>query len=132
MKLQERVMLFQDRLQQVITHSGLNRSAFAVSIKVDRSTLSQLLAADNIRLPRADTLASIAEVHQVSIDWLLGLTRQGPMGANIKNPGMASSGQWLQDSLCTDDTAGFVENRSRRRVRVQSLRFGQGRPVSAR
>ena len=83
MKLQERVMLFQDRLQQVITHSGLNRSAFAVSIKVDRSTLSQLLAADNIRLPRADTLASIAEVHQVSIDWLLGLTRQGPMGANI-------------------------------------------------
>ena len=36
MKLQERVSLFQDRLQQVISQSGLNRSAFASSIKVDR------------------------------------------------------------------------------------------------
>ncbi len=83
MKLQERVALFQDRLQQVIAHSGLNRSAFASSIRVDRSTLSQLLAADNVRLPRADTVASIAEVHQVSIDWLLGLTQEGTMGADI-------------------------------------------------
>lgn len=83
MKLQERVGLFQDRLQQVISYSGLNRSAFAASIRVDRSTLSQLLAVDNIRLPRADTVASIAEVHQVSIDWLLGLTQEGSMGANI-------------------------------------------------
>lgn len=83
MKLQERVALFQDRLQQVIVQSGLNRSAFASSIRVDRSTLSQLLAADNVRLPRADTVASIAEVHQVSIDWLLGLTQEGAMGADI-------------------------------------------------
>ena len=83
MRLQERVNLFQDRLQQVIAHSGLNRSAFAASIKVDRSTLSQLLSTDNVRLPRADTVASIAEVHQVSIDWLLGLTQEGSMGANI-------------------------------------------------
>lgn len=83
MKLQERVTLFQDRLQQVITKSGLNRSAFSTSITVDRSTLSQLLAPDNLRLPRADTIASIAEVHQVSIDWLLGLTQQGSLDANI-------------------------------------------------
>jgi hypothetical protein len=83
MKLQERVDFFQDRLQQVISRSGLNRSAFASSISVDRSTLSQLLSPDNIRLPRADTIASIAEVHQISIDWLLGLTQQGSMGANI-------------------------------------------------
>lgn len=83
MKLQERVALFQDRLQQVIAASGLNRSAFSASIAVDRSTLSQLLAADNVRLPRADTIASIAEVYQVSIDWLLGLTQQGALAANI-------------------------------------------------
>ncbi|MEM7562095.1 MAG: helix-turn-helix transcriptional regulator [Pseudomonadota bacterium] len=83
MKLQERVTLFQDRLQQVIRHSGLNRSAFASSIKVDRSTLSQLLSSENVRLPRADTVASIAEVHQVSIDWLLGLTQEGSMAANF-------------------------------------------------
>ncbi len=83
MKLQERVTLFQQRLQQVIEASGLNRSAFSVSISVDRSTLSQLLAPDNVRLPRADTIASIAEVYQVSIDWLLGLTQQGSLEANI-------------------------------------------------
>lgn len=83
MKLQERVALFQDRLQQVIAASGLNRSAFSASIAVDRSTLSQLLATDNVRLPRADTIASIAEVYQVSIDWLLGLTQQGALAANI-------------------------------------------------
>lgn len=83
MKLQERVTLFQQRLQQVITQSGLNRSSFASSISVDRSTLSQLLSPENVRLPRADTVASIAEKHQVSIDWLLGLTQQGSLGANI-------------------------------------------------
>lgn len=83
MKLQERVTLFQQRLQQVITQSGLNRSSFATSISVDRSTLSQLLSPENVRLPRADTVASIAEIHQVSIDWLLGLTQQGPLVANI-------------------------------------------------
>ena len=88
MKLQERVSLFQNRLQQVINHSGMNRSAFALSIKVDRSTLSQLLAVENVRLPRADTVASIAEVHQVSIDWLLGLTQDGSMAADILSEGI--------------------------------------------
>ncbi len=83
MRLQERVTLFQQRLQQVITQSGMNRSSFATSISVDRSTLSQLLSPDNVRLPRADTVASIAEIHQISIDWLLGLTQQGSLGANI-------------------------------------------------
>ncbi len=83
MKLQERVTLFQNRLQQVITKTGMNRSAFSVSIGVDRSTLSQLLATENVRLPRADTIAAIAEVHQVSIDWLLGLTQQGSLQASI-------------------------------------------------
>lgn len=83
MKLQERVTLFQGRLQRVIEHSGLNRSSFATSIRVDRSTLSQLLSTENLRLPRADTVLAIAEVYQVSIDWLLGITQEGGMGANI-------------------------------------------------
>jgi len=83
MKLQERVTLFEDRLQRVIQHSGLNRSSFATSIRVDRSTLSQLLSTENVRLPRADTVLSIAEVSQVSIDWLLGISQEGDMAANI-------------------------------------------------
>ena len=83
MRLQERVTLFQQRLEQVIAQSGLNRSKFAASISVDRSTLSQLMSTDNVRLPRADTIASIAEVHQVSVDWLLGLTQENSMAAHI-------------------------------------------------
>ncbi|MFT5502524.1 MAG: transcriptional regulator with XRE-family HTH domain [Gammaproteobacteria bacterium] len=83
MRLQDRVLLFQDRLLQVIAQTGMNRSAFSSSIKVDRSTLSQLLSTDIVRLPRADTIASIAETHQVSIDWLLGLTDGGAMRAEM-------------------------------------------------
>lgn len=83
MKLQERVALFQERLSQVIAGSGLNRAAFAKSVGVDRSTLSQLMAAENIRLPRADTVTAIAEQYQVSIDWLLGLSQAGPLGMDM-------------------------------------------------
>ena len=97
MKLQERVTLFQGRLQRVIEHSGLNRSSFATSIRVDRSTLSQLLSTENVRLPRADTVLSIAEVYQVSIDWLLGITQEGGMGANI-----------VHEALEVDDSATSI------------------------
>ncbi len=83
MKLQERVPLFKERLDQVIVRSGLNRAGFAKSVGIDRSTLSQLLAPENIRLPRADTIVSIAEQYQISIDWLLGLSQEGSLGANI-------------------------------------------------
>ncbi len=83
MKLQERVNVFQTRMQNVISDSGLNHSQFAKSVGIDRSTLSQLLSLENLRLPRADTIASIAEQYQVSIDWLLGLSQEGSLGANI-------------------------------------------------
>ncbi len=77
MNYAERVVLFRDRIMQVIANSGLNSAQFAQSIGVDRSTLSQLLSENTLRLPRADTVAAIAEKHQVSIDWLLGLTSEG-------------------------------------------------------
>lgn len=83
MKLQERVSLFQMRLQTVISKSELNHSQFAKSVGIDRSTLSQLLSQENLRLPRADTIAAIAEQYQVSIDWLLGLSQEGSLGADI-------------------------------------------------
>lgn len=75
--------MFRERLGEVIDRSGLNQSRFARSTGVDRSTLSQLLSANNRRLPRIETVASIADAHQVSIDWLLGLTHGGPMQAEM-------------------------------------------------
>ncbi|MGI9316949.1 MAG: helix-turn-helix domain-containing protein [bacterium] len=83
MKYQERVEVFRARISEVIANSGLNYSRFAASIGVDRSTLSQLLSNNNLRLPRADTIAAIAEQYQVSVDWLLGLTNQGVIGADV-------------------------------------------------
>lgn len=83
MRYEQRVEVFRERITEVIASSGLNNSRFAASIGIDRSTLSQLLSTRNLRLPRADTIAAIAAGYQVSIDWLLGLTNQGPLGADL-------------------------------------------------
>ena len=74
---------FRERLETVIAESSMSRSAFATEAGMDRSTLSQLLSAANDRLPRVETLAAIAARWQVSIDWLLGLSQQGQLGADI-------------------------------------------------
>ena len=79
----ETVALFRARLLEVIRHSGLSQAAFARGVGMDRSTLSQILSSQNDRLPRADSLAQIASAHGVSIDWLLGLTHEQSLGADI-------------------------------------------------
>ena len=67
----------------------MSRSEFARRIGTDRSTLSQLLASDGNRLPRAETIAAIATVAQVSVDWLLGLSAQGQLGTDVLNEAVA-------------------------------------------
>jgi len=79
----EIVEVFRERLGEVIGRSGLSRSAFAGEIGHDRSTLSQLLSPEHVRLPRAETIAAIAERAQVSVDWLLGLSQEGQLGADM-------------------------------------------------
>ena len=79
----EIVEVFRERLGEVIDRSGLSRSAFAGEIGHDRSTLSQLLSPEHVRLPRAETIAAIAERAQVSVDWLLGLSQDGQLGADM-------------------------------------------------
>jgi transcriptional regulator with XRE-family HTH domain len=79
----ETVEIFRERLGEMIRRSGLRRSAFARRIGIDRSTLTQLLAPENDRLPRADTIAAMAADQQVSVDWLLGLSQEGPLSADL-------------------------------------------------
>lgn len=79
----ETVGLFRQRLTEVIERSGMSRSAFAAALGLDRSTLSQLLAADNERLPRAETIIAVAAMAQVSVDWLLGLSQIEQSGAEL-------------------------------------------------
>ncbi len=72
----------------MIERSGLSRMAFSARVGLDRSTLSQLLSPGNERLPRAETIAAIAGHEQVSVDWLLGLSQEGQIGADIVAPAL--------------------------------------------
>lgn len=71
---------FRQRLELVIERSGLNHSAFARSVGLDRSTLAQLLADTKDRLPRSETLMAIAAARRISVDWLLGLSQHERLG----------------------------------------------------
>ncbi len=82
------VEAFRERLSEVIERSGLSRMAFSARVGLDRSTLSQLLSPGNERLPRAETIAAIAGREQVSVDWLLGLSQEGQIGADIVAPAL--------------------------------------------
>lgn len=76
--------LFRERLRQILQRSGQNRSAFALGVGIDRSAMSQLLAGEVTRLPRAETLMRIAAAHGVSLDWLLGLSQAEDVTAAIR------------------------------------------------
>ena len=86
---QDLLRTFQERLGKVIRDSGLNQSEFAAAVGLDRSTLSQLLSSSNRRLPRVETLVSIAEQQQSSLDWLIGLSNVGPMQAEMMDEQMS-------------------------------------------
>ncbi len=77
--------LFRERLKTLLQRSGMNQSAFATSIGVDRSALSQILSGASVRLPRAETLMTIAAEHKVSLDWLLGLSQDEALTGEIRD-----------------------------------------------
>ena len=76
--------LFRERLATLVARAQTNQSAFAASVGVDRSALSQLLSGATTRLPRAETLMTIAEVHNVSLDWLMGLSQDESFTGDIR------------------------------------------------
>jgi len=83
MDRRDTVRIFRQRLADVIARTGGSRAAFAQRLGIDRSTLAQVLSPANDRLPRVETLAAIAADQQVSIDWLLGLSQDGPLAPAI-------------------------------------------------
>jgi len=72
------------RLSILLARSGASQSAFARSIGIDRSALSQLLAGSAPRLPRAETLLALATQHKVSLDWLLGISHDEGLTGEIR------------------------------------------------
>ena len=83
MRKEEVVTIFRKRLLVSMQERNVNQSELSRDTGVDRSTLSQLLSGDNLRMPRADTVASLARALQVSSDWLLGLSQDSRYGAEI-------------------------------------------------
>ncbi|MGC4024106.1 MAG: helix-turn-helix transcriptional regulator [Mesorhizobium sp.] len=77
--------LFRERLKALLIRSGLNQSTFAGTIGIDRSALSQILSGATTRLPRAETLMTIADQHKVSLDWLLGLSQDEVVTGEIRD-----------------------------------------------
>lgn len=77
--------LFRERLKTLLARSQLNQSAFAISIGIDRSALSQILSGATTRLPRAETLMTIAAEHKVSLDWLLGLSQDEALTGELRD-----------------------------------------------
>lgn len=77
--------LFRERLRTLLQRSGLNQSGFAASIGIDRSALSQILSGASTRLPRAETLMTIAHEHKVSLDWMLGLSQDEALTGEIRD-----------------------------------------------
>ncbi|MBC7677053.1 MAG: helix-turn-helix transcriptional regulator [Rhodoferax sp.] len=75
MDKRDRADLFKTRLAEAIAERGLSQSALARAVKVDRSTISQLLA-PGTRLPNAQLAADCAATLGISADWLLGLSQR--------------------------------------------------------
>lgn len=76
--------IVRQRLTLLLTRSGISQAAFARSIGIDRSALSQLLAGSAPRLPRAETLVALAAEHKVSLDWLLGISHDEGLAGEIR------------------------------------------------
>lgn len=83
MDKRERARIFRSRLVEGMKRNGLSRSALARACGVDRSTIAQLLAADETRLPNAHLAAECATALGVSADWLLALTERSETAAEL-------------------------------------------------
>ncbi len=77
------------RLRELVAAQDLTQGQFATQLGIDRSTLSQLLSPHSNRLPRAETLAAIAQTAGVSLDWLVGLSNDGQVRTEMMAEQMA-------------------------------------------
>lgn len=69
-----RASVFRDRLAAAMAEAGTSRAALARAVGIDRSTVTQMLADDDLRMPGGHVVANMATVLGVSCDWLLGLS----------------------------------------------------------
>lgn len=83
MRKEDRVRLFRTRLTTRMKEASINRSEIARTCGIDRSTVSQILNGDDLRLPNAHLAAELASALGVSADWLLGLSEHSETAADV-------------------------------------------------
>jgi transcriptional regulator with XRE-family HTH domain len=69
-----RASIFRDRLAAAIAEARTSRAALAREVGIDRSTVTQMLADNDVRMPGGHVVANMATALGVSSDWLLGLS----------------------------------------------------------
>ena len=79
----DRAEMFRTRLTQAMQARAATQSALARAIRVDRSTISQLLSGNGARLPNAHVVGACAAELGVSADWLLGLSDRPESAADL-------------------------------------------------
>lgn len=84
-----RAALFRTRMAEALRQSGLSRSALARAVGVDRSTVSQLLNGDDMRMPNGHLVGACATALGVSADWLLGLAEHPERAADLMAAAMS-------------------------------------------
>jgi len=91
MDKRDRAAIFRKRLDDTMAAQGITKSALSREVRVDRSTIGQLLKDDQPRLPNAQLAADVAAALRVSTDWLLGLTNRPETPGDIVGAALALS-----------------------------------------
>ena len=86
-----RARQFRARLAQAMQDTSTSQSALARAIGCDRSTLSQALGDEGLRLPGAHVIGACAAVLGVSTDWLLSLSDRPETAADLLTNSFAIS-----------------------------------------
>lgn len=106
---------FRERLALVLDSGGTGRGTFAHEAGIDRTTLSQLLSPTNRRLPRVETLLAVASASGASLDWLLGLSGEGPARTEVRREEQAISRHEL--SAIDESVIGWYQAAAGTKVR---------------
>ena len=100
--------MFAERLGDSVRRSGLSKGEFAAARRRRPHHAVAAALAGRHRLPRLDTVLALAAEHDLSIDWLVGLSNVGPVEAAIiqhtsfEAPGPSPTDErllgWLSDA----------------------------------
>ena len=94
---------FRDRLSAALMTSGMSRAALARAVGVDRSSVTQMLAEGDTRMPGGHVVAACAQALDVSADWLLGLSNRPEQAGALLDSSLSISetgrATWLDDQI---------------------------------